>query len=410
MSETETSMNRLFPALAILFGVPVIAAACLWDRDTPSSEALGMPEVVAAITGRFERNPPLFYEMRLNRVAEHIQEYPDDLDAYDDAGVASDRLGRGDEAIRWMKKKQERLALRATDDPESKEHTYRYHANLGTFLVHRWAKQGGDRAKISEVKEARAEIAKALEINPDAHFGREKYQLMALDWIIDPPAPDSGQYLPNLLKMTPQFSVRPDEAKEADDAVRGLSGLIMLGNAWESIDVFYALNIALQNDTVGFEPGANAGRNSLAMLAWMRACELVDAGKKSMLPGAPQGDDLKSQLKRPDFLGHDLHKDDFLRLRQDADQWQSARTAFMQERLEKGLHPDTDETFWSGYVERPAPELPALSIPEIYNANYARRMETAEMIFGGILALIMMAFSTLFFWYVRAVYRSFGGM
>ncbi len=193
-------MKRLFPVFSILFGGPAIAMACLWDRDTPRSEALGMPEVVAAITGRFERNPPLFYEMRLGRVTEHLKAYPDDLAAYDDAGVACDRLGRGDEAIEWMKKKHERLTLRPPGDAETKEHEYRYHANLGTFLVHRWAKQGANRAKIAEVKYARDEIAKALEINSDAHFGREKYQLMAIDWIIDPPKSDE-RYLPNLLNM-----------------------------------------------------------------------------------------------------------------------------------------------------------------------------------------------------------------
>ena len=41
------------------------------------------------------------------------------------------------------------------------------------------------------------------------------------------------------------------------DAVEGLSGLIVLGNAWESVDIFHALSYALQID----------GRSSLAQLA-----------------------------------------------------------------------------------------------------------------------------------------------
>ena len=53
---------------ALLLGLPLSVAACLWDRDTPADEARGLPEVVAVLTGRFERNPPLFYEMRLGRV------------------------------------------------------------------------------------------------------------------------------------------------------------------------------------------------------------------------------------------------------------------------------------------------------------------------------------------------------
>jgi len=384
-------MNRAFPAFSILFGVPAIAMACLWDRDTPRSEALGMPEVVAAITGRFERNPPLFYEMRLGRVTEHLKAYPDDLAAYDDAGVASDRLGRGDEAIDWMKKKHERLALRPPGEAETKEHAYRYHANLGTFLVHRWAKQGADRAKIAEVKAARDEIAKALEINPDAHFGREKYQLMALDWIIDPPN-SNEQYFPNLLNMRISNFNGHTEPKEADVAVRGLAGLIMLGNAWESVDVFYALSIALQNDSLGFEPGFNGGRNNLALLAYMRTKELVSAGKKSMLPGAPRGEELQSKLWRPQFINdREYFREEFRQLRDDADKWQSARTDFMIERLRQGLHPDTDENFWSDYVERPALQLPDFSIPAAYNAAYERKMNRIRAIVISIPVAIVMA-------------------
>src|SRR6478609_1222523 len=177
-------MRRILAVSLALLGLPLSVAACLWDRDTPYDEAKGMPEVIAAITGRFERNPPLYYEMRLGRVADHLRSHPDDLEAYDDAGVACDRLGRGDEAIAWMEKKREQLEKLDASRPEVKEQRYRYHANLGTFLVHRWARHGADRARIDEVKAARDEIARALAINPNAHFGREKYQLKALEWII----------------------------------------------------------------------------------------------------------------------------------------------------------------------------------------------------------------------------------
>ena len=39
--------------------------------------------------------------MRLRRVAAEIETNPGNLDAYDDTGVACDRLHRGDEAIAW---------------------------------------------------------------------------------------------------------------------------------------------------------------------------------------------------------------------------------------------------------------------------------------------------------------------
>ncbi|MHC5543281.1 hypothetical protein ACYOEI_34090, partial [Singulisphaera rosea] len=129
-----------FLALGLVLGIPASIVACLWDRDTPEEESRGLPEVVNVLTGRFERNPPLFYEMRLTRVSAHLQSHPEDFSAYDDAGVACDRLGRGDEAIAWMEKKWARLETLDAAQPEAKEQRYRYHANLGTFLVHRWVR------------------------------------------------------------------------------------------------------------------------------------------------------------------------------------------------------------------------------------------------------------------------------
>lgn len=370
-------MKRVVTATALLLGLPLSAVACLWDRDTPVDEARGLPEVVAVLTGRFERNPPLFYRMRLERVASHLRDHPGDLAAYDDAGVACDRLGRGDGAIAWMEKKREQLSGLNSTDPEVKEHFYRYHANIGTFLVHRWVRQGADRARIDQVKAARDEIARALEINPNAHFGREKYQLRALDWIIDPPkVGESWQGLPNLLGWSfDDIYGQETDPRDADDAVRGLAGLVVLGNAWESVDVFHALNVALQRDSVGYDRGREGGRNTLAYLAWLRCRELVDAGKTTMLPGAPRGEALKAMLRKPDFvMAEKLLDPAFITIRAEADAWHAARTAFMMGRLKDGRHPDTDPHFWDGYAERPAPGLPTISVPEAYHSWRTARM------------------------------------
>ncbi|WZO99886.1 hypothetical protein EP7_001500 [Isosphaeraceae bacterium EP7] len=363
-------MRRTLTAIAVLFGLPLSVAACLWDRDTPADEARGMPEVVAVLTGRFERNPPLFYEMRLARVSAHLRDLPQDLAGYDDAGVACDRLGRGEEAVEWMEKKRAQLETLDASLPAVKEHWYRLHANLGTFLVHGWARQGADRSKISEVKAARDEIVRALEINPNAHFGREKSQLLALTWIVDPPKLGDSQVLPNLLGwQAHDFNGTNTAPQMADDAVRGLAGLIVLGNAWESVDIFNALNQALQRDSQGFARNEEGGRNTLAYLAWLRCCELVDAGRGSMLPDAPKGQALKAILPRPDFLKSvGILEDSYLQLRTEADAWQAARAEFMTSRLNAGHHPDTEPGFWEGYVERPAPLLPTQSVPDAYNA------------------------------------------
>jgi len=388
-------MRRALTALALLLGLPLSVAACLWDRDTPSDEAKGLPEVVAVLTGRFPRNPPLFYEMRLARVAARLQEHPEDLGAYDDAGVACDRLGLGDEAVAWMDKKRARLEPLDASRPEVKEQRYRYHANLGTFLVHRWVRRGADRTKIDEVKAARDEIAKALEINPDAHFGREKYQLRALEWVVNPPKAEGrqygSQYLPSLLGWSfDDIYGEQTDPKEADAAVRGLTGLVVLGNAWESIDVFHALNVALQRDSLGYKRGREGGRNTLAYLAWLRCRELVDAGKGSMLPDAPKGEGLKSLLPRPQFVKAEVLLDPaFRKLRAEADDWQAARAAFVSGRLRQGRHPDTDPRFWDGYKERPAPGLPTRSVPDAYYAWEASRRRIVLTVFIGVPVLVV---------------------
>jgi hypothetical protein len=331
--------------VAALLSLSLPAMACLWDRDTPADEAKGLPQVAAVITGRFIRNPPLYYEMRLARVAALLKEQPGILDAYDDAAVACDRLGRGDEAIARMEKKREQLDRFDQTRPDVKEHWYRYHANLGTFLAHRWSRAGADRNRIAEVKQGRDEIARAIEINPKAHFGREKYQLMVMDWMIDPPVIGATRELPNFLELKGSLSGR--KQKESGDAVKGLSGLIVLGNAWESVDVFNALGAALAN---------HGDRNVLAYLARLRAVELIEAGKSSLVPGTPKGRALEEMLYSADYEVETKQLEHrFRELRAEAEAWQHARTDFMMKRLNTGRHPDTDPAFWTGFREASPP-------------------------------------------------------
>lgn len=173
---------------ALLLAAP--ARACLNDRDTLAEEIKGLPDITRIITGRFERNPPLYYEMRIKRIGASLPSHPDTLNDYDDIAVALDRVGRDDEAIGWEEKKRARLvALHVSDtDPATKENWYRYYANCGTCWVHRWLRHGADRTKIAQVKTARDMIARAIVIKPGAHEGREKYQLLVMDWIIQPRA------------------------------------------------------------------------------------------------------------------------------------------------------------------------------------------------------------------------------
>ena len=353
----------VFVALAC---VPAFSAlACLWDNDTLRAEARGLPGAVEIITGRFERNPPLYFEMRLKRSADQIKADARAWDAYDNAAVACDRLGRDDDAIGWMMKKKEAMDAEGSESPALVNHRYRYLANIGTFYVHRWFGRGANRGDMSDIQQGIQLIQAAITLNPDAHFGRERYQLLAMRWIMQPPTDgidDAGAMfeLPTIFCADEKYRSQIDargrhvsgDLKDAGlaNAVQGLTGLIALGNAWESVDVFYALASALSDQQ----------DSSLARLAELRCMELIRNGKKSAHPSSPSGDDLAKLIELHGYIARDVPDIDayFQRARTAAESWHAHRMEFMLRQLNAGMHPDTDPNFWDGYVEEPAPSMP----------------------------------------------------
>ncbi|MBL4590744.1 MAG: hypothetical protein JKY96_02165 [Phycisphaerales bacterium] len=332
------------------------ANACLWDRDTLAMEAKDFPGITEIITGRFDRFPPLYYEMRLDRVATEVESDPNNLDLYDDAAVACDRLGRSDEAIEWMTKKRAMLDSLTPTGGDHADHEYRYLANLGTFHIHRWLKNGANREDMADVQRSRELIAAAIELNPDAHFGRERYQLLAIEWILnlDEIELGEGQSLIHQIEgYDSWFGSRNNELASLgyEDAADGLMGLIALGNAWQSIDIYYALGFTLgdQNDAV------------LSNLSMNRVRELVEAGSQSLLADF----DYEQLDRAPVLIGIENEykseiSDWYTRARIEADDWIAQRNAFALERLKQGQHPDTHPDFWDEWTEQSAPpEFPS---------------------------------------------------
>jgi len=318
-------LARVF-LLVLLTTVLAPAQACLNDRDSRLSFALKrFPKLTDVLTGRFERNPPLFYEMRVARVEKELAAKPNDLALYDDIAVALDRLHKDDDAIRWMEKKHvvlEKLAPHeSVKTPEAKEHWYSYHANLGTFLAHRWlsAHREGD---LTELKRARDHIARAIELKPDAHFGREPVQLVVMEWLLDGRKESLASYR---------------QALDTNDAIEGLAGLVVLGAAWESVDIFDALGALAKQRNI----------RELEAFSALRVAELQKAGRKSL-----STEPLSSQKEPSEWL-----QERYKLLRDDADLWQKERTEYLVARLNAGRHPDTDPTFWNDWHPRPMPFL-----------------------------------------------------
>jgi len=362
MKYLSTPRHLLIAVLCTLT-LTSIVWGCLWDSDTLRTEAKGLPQLPDIITGRFERNPDLYYEMRLDRVTKNLAANKASLEDYDDAAVACDRLARSDEAIKWMHEKKEVIDRLEDKSQERDTHLYRYYANLGTIYVHRWLRHGADRNNLSDMNLGRDLIEKAIKLNPDAHFGRERYQLMAMNWIINPPEAyrydDEIRGLPSIFANKSFWDAGHDTTPWPErvliengyaDAAEGLSGLISLGNAWESVDIYYALSLAL----------TDLGHASLAQIAKLRCAELIDSGNKSLHPESPEGEELK-ELLNLDY-GFVIEKrpliEYFQKARKSADQWHKARNDFMLAKLKKDHHPDTHEDFWAGYEPIKAVSLP----------------------------------------------------
>ncbi len=139
---------------------------CLWDSDTLDTELRGLPDSLDLVIGRWHRHSEAYYH---DRVAKLNAKPEMELADFDDLAVAHEHLGQRDQAIEVMARKAKALAA----NPD-KEHQYRYHANLGTFYAHS-----------GQFDDALAQLRTAVEINPDAHFGRERYQIELIEYVAE---------------------------------------------------------------------------------------------------------------------------------------------------------------------------------------------------------------------------------
>ena len=133
----------------------------MWDSDTLADERKARPTMAEAILG----NPPdLGDPAKLRKRITELETNRRENDPawWNDLAGAHIRLGESQKAAALL----ESVLTRFPDD-------YGIHANLGTayHLLGRYA-------------EAEKEIARDLEINPDAHFGLEKYHLALLQYLM----------------------------------------------------------------------------------------------------------------------------------------------------------------------------------------------------------------------------------
>ncbi len=285
-----------------------------------------------------------------------------------------------------MARKRALLPAFNAKNSANKEAWYRYFANAGTFRAHRFLRAGAPSQKLGETKTARAQIKRALQIKPNAHFGREKYQLMAMDWIIARKSKRTkdtlGQWIARGDKWKPIGRDTTLANSGRKRAVEGLSGLIVLGGAWESPDVFEALGAALETrDSV-----------TLRYIAFLRAQELLDKNKPSWAESKqisealnPNGSALFDYRYAVNAINASNLEELFFRCRTEAEGWNALRQEWMTAKLKRGLHPDTNSNFWESYGESEPPSLDIQWYNWSEEVGQSNRQSIAVVCLGGAL-------------------------
>lgn len=351
-------------AVLCVLGLATVALACYNDRDSLYFESQGQTDVVKAIEGWFPVHTKLYYQMRIKHGLKVLAKQPNDWPLYDDVAVAYAKLGEDGKAIEIIERKKVQLvkagiqphivvkvvSARPTRDEivkSSMDPWYRYYANAGTFWVHRWFQAGMPKNHRDWLDTSQADIDEAVHLNPYAHGLREFAQAEMIRWIrLGKP----GQTFYDF--AGPTFFARKH-------ALPAIAGLVELGGAWESPDVFETISQACR-----------ASKDDLAYFAFLRVQELQIAGKRSATG-------LVFGWQRP-FPGNMRDDErDYVLARRDAKDYRRDLASYETPRLQAGEHPDWNSGFWKDYK---APEM----------TDIGRTTGTYEKIaFVGALVLIL---------------------
>lgn len=334
---------RRFVMIALLVAAPL--AASPWDRDRPGDNYVA--SVADACSGRFDRMPPKYYEMRIERLSAAVAGSKLDSDAAlndaDDLLVAYLRLGRLPEAMALVERKALAVdVFRAADARLYAIHTDRMLKNRAMCLLARWRAQG-DRADLAKAVEASLKAeSMARQIAENTYLSRE------LEFLRRRPTPADSVF-PNPLNIVEANFVGAGKAGmlkklKLGGAIEHLVRRVTYGGEWDNADLFYALELTC----------ALEGRDKDAALAWARACELIDGGARLAATHNLSPEALKSAIGT--YLSATARSEAPARLaaaKSEATIWREARAADIAAALEHGEHPDTDNEFWK-HVGNPA--------------------------------------------------------
>ena len=349
----------IITVLSLIFPPPCFG--CLWDSDTLAMERRRFPKAHELIVGHFIRHSPAYYQWRVSdRTTQPIeQRQPSD---FDDIAVAYDKLGQHDKAIETILAKIERYPH---------EGRYESEANLGTFYIH-----------AGRFEDGLQHISKAIEINPEAHFGREIYQKLLVEYVIQSRLEDDQLPLNKkesferkgftAFVLAARSTPAKKETAEIQAAAKGIMGMMRFGN-YDSPILLEALGDLL----MGKEEHDNANDSKmLAARAYLKASYEVDdssaaniyrkkAERALELQSRTNIDEveteLKSEIEQAESFGQKITADEQM--------WIDSEK-------------DVDEEFANQYYQAPRLNLHQTSTKVI------RRINSGLLILGGVMILI----------------------
>ena len=314
------------------------AFACYNDSDTYLTELRDNLDITNAIIGRFTLYPPDYYKRRIESQTAILKKDPNNLDAYDNISVAYDRIGKSDEAIKWIELKRKHLSA------TSGNHLYSTEANEGTFYIVRWI-TGHKTGDVSDAVKAEKYIEKALKINANAHFGREFAQLYSIRAMIA--CGKEEEWMPkftaSLIKIADRDHIDRKKLRY------GIAGMMVLGAAWDLPMMIQAIaELVPEEGQV-----ADLCKQKLQYIGKDKY------GSSDRLIADDRFIEIDLAAKYPIKAESTIHGQDRGTIRQllrNGAEFQVSQTDWIETQLNAGKHPDNGDDFWKGY--KPVPPLP----------------------------------------------------
>ena len=326
-------------ALLGLLAAPGIAFACLWDTDTRIEEERGLPSLKDAILGRYEVHSKEYYLERRDRLEKKRPTLSPD--EQDDLAVAYERLADHEKAIALMVAKE-------SADPGR----YTTYANWGTFLAHS-----------GKLEDGLEKLEKAVAINPDAHFGRERYQIAAIQFLIQAKKDPAFAKASTILgpSLEPAIGVRDEKGELRqrhllpskffaqhpsirEDVWSGIVGMLVLGGnpaaGWH--EFYYSLGelcCAVDWDYVEGKGKTLGDNRGIAWMAFERAREA----------GSPRLEAIAAYQKLLDREG--TYAADYATARREATRWVEAYQTREREILAASQDP-RQESLWTAFYAK----------------------------------------------------------